>query len=343
MTEAEKIFLVVSEELNLSKAAQRMFVSHQNISQHIQKLEDKYRTKLIVRKPKIQLTAAGRELADTLQQIQMLELQMQLRINEQDEHFCGELSIGMPYSRSFILAPQIIERYRKQYPNVKVTFLEGNSGELIQKLLNGSLDMFVGVQHKPNARLGYDLLMNEKLYVVIPENLLREVFSDTFPQCVQSLTQGVDMAKLAGIPFAVSLPNAFLRSQIDNFLIKEHVPLNIVFESGNQEMQLRLCQKGLMASFCTQMHLYTIKDLNRISDHLEHLYVFPIKRLSATNSIFVVYHKDMYFSPYKKAMRSIIKGVLKEFELLELDDFSFLPNGGCENQEEQSAKQEVVR
>ena len=105
MTEAEKIFLVVSEELNLSKAAQRMFVSHQNISQHIQKLEDKYRTKLIVRKPKIQLTAAGRELADTLQQIQMLELQMQLRINEQDEHFCGELSIGMPYSRSFILAP----------------------------------------------------------------------------------------------------------------------------------------------------------------------------------------------------------------------------------------------
>ena len=81
MTEAEKYFLVVAEELNMAKAAQKLYVSHQNISQHIRNLEKQYGTQLIIRKPRMELTAAGRELAATLANVQVLENQLRLRIN----------------------------------------------------------------------------------------------------------------------------------------------------------------------------------------------------------------------------------------------------------------------
>ena len=73
MTEAEKYFIVVAEELNMGRAAQKLFVSHQNISQHIRNLEKQYGTQLIIRKPRLQLTSAGRELAETLNNVQVLE------------------------------------------------------------------------------------------------------------------------------------------------------------------------------------------------------------------------------------------------------------------------------
>lgn len=324
MTEAERYFLVVSEELNISKAAQLLFVSHQNISQHIQNLEEKYGTKLIIRKPKMALTAAGRDLAATLGHVKILEDQMQLRINERSKDFCGEISIGMPYSRSIIIAPKVIEYYRHRYTNVKVTFLEANSNELSKKLLDGTLDLFVGVQHKLIPQLGYDLLLDEKLYVVVPDNLLKQAFPNTYPTCIEKMSRGVDIADLADLPFAVSLPNAFLRRQIDNFLIKEHVQLNTVFESGNHKVQMHLCRKGLMASFCTQMHLHTIREFNQNLEGSERLYVFSVNRLSVTNCLYVVYHKDAYFPPYKMHMREVIRSVFREFELLDMESLDEL-------------------
>lgn len=321
MTEAEKCFIVVAEELNMGKAAQKLFVSHQNISQHIRNLERQYGTQLIIRKPRLQLTAAGRELAETLNNVQVLENRLRLRIDENSKDCCGEVSIGMPHARSSILVPPIMERFCREFPNVKVIFCEEPSDKLASLVLKGDLDMFIGVQYEYNRRLKYEQLLDEKLYLAISGKQMREIFGAAFPDCVMDLQEGVDIRDFAKQPFAMNSVGSIFRGGMDNFLIEEGVALNTIFENGNHELQLELCALGLTISFCTQMHLYMVRKINEKASPDERIYVFPVKRLAMRNRIYLIKHTDAYFPCYKERMQQIASEVVRKFELLDSDDF----------------------
>lgn len=321
MTEAEKYFLVVAEELNMAKAAQKLYVSHQNISQHIRNLEKQYGTQLIIRKPRMELTAAGRELAATLANVQVLENQLRLRINEREKGFCGEVSIGMPHARSSILVPAIIERYYSEFPNVKVIFSEAHSDKLAHLVLKGSLDMFVGVQYAYFPRLEYESLLDEKLYLTINGGKLREIFGNGFPEILKQFSEGVDVAQFLHQPFAMNLAGSVFRGGMDDFLNREGVKLHTVFENGDQELQLELCRRGMTISFCTQMHLYMARRLNEAALPDERIYVFPVNRMTMCNRLYLIRHRDAYFPPHKERMRQIACEVVRQFQLLDSDDF----------------------
>ena len=59
-------FLVVAEELSISRAAERLYVSQQCVSSHIKKLEQQYCVELFVRKPAFCLTEEGKALQRSL-------------------------------------------------------------------------------------------------------------------------------------------------------------------------------------------------------------------------------------------------------------------------------------
>lgn len=320
MNEAEKYFLVVAEELNISKAAQRLFVSHQNISQHIQNLEEKYGTQLIIRKPKMMLTPAGRDLADTLAHVKVLEDQMLLRLRENDPGYHAELSFGMPHSRAFMLVAPIVEQFWTRYPNVKLSFIEAGSAELAQKVLRSELDMYMGVRNNYSPKLTHELLLKEDLYLVIPDTLLKQKFPQDYRERLTEFSMGVDIAQFQGIPFSMAAPGSFLRNQIDDFLSQEQVELDIAFETKSHETQLIFGQRGIMAFFCTQMHLYIIQQNNMSSASVK-MHVFPLNRSQIANTLYLIYHKDGYFPQYKLFMRNTISEVVRKFELLDSGDF----------------------
>ena len=64
-----KYFLMVAEELNITRAAERLYISQQSLSNHIGNLERELDVKLFTRSPKLSLTYAGGLLVDTASQI----------------------------------------------------------------------------------------------------------------------------------------------------------------------------------------------------------------------------------------------------------------------------------
>lgn len=60
-----RYFVALARNLHFTKTAQELYISQQNLSQHINKLETHYRTPLFYRKPKLQLTPAGKALYDS--------------------------------------------------------------------------------------------------------------------------------------------------------------------------------------------------------------------------------------------------------------------------------------
>ena len=56
-------FLVAAEELNITKAAAKLYISQQYLSAHIHRLEEQYGVELFQRRPTLQLTLAGKAMA----------------------------------------------------------------------------------------------------------------------------------------------------------------------------------------------------------------------------------------------------------------------------------------
>lgn len=54
-----KYFLLVAEELNITRAAERLYISQQSLSNHISNMEKELDVKLFTRSPKLSLTYAG--------------------------------------------------------------------------------------------------------------------------------------------------------------------------------------------------------------------------------------------------------------------------------------------
>ena len=55
MTNSEIAFMALAEELNFTRAAERIFMSQQGLSDHIKRLEAEYDTQLVTRRPEVTL------------------------------------------------------------------------------------------------------------------------------------------------------------------------------------------------------------------------------------------------------------------------------------------------
>lgn len=143
METAQAYFLVVVQEKSLKKAAQRLFLSPQNLGNHMKRLEDRYGP-LFVRRPRFTLTAVGQALAESLWEIRNIEQEFAQRAAQLSQTPQGELRMGLNSSRAQVLLPRLVPTFRQQFPEVTLDFVYGDTQVLEQQLLEGELDLVLG-------------------------------------------------------------------------------------------------------------------------------------------------------------------------------------------------------
>lgn len=114
-------FLCVSNMTSTSftKAAESLNVSKGLVSRHIQKLEDYLGTKLFHRTTrKLELTEAGQALWEKAQQIHMLSVEAEMRVNDLIHDLSGELKITAAPEFGQLLCRTVIPQFRAMYPDV---------------------------------------------------------------------------------------------------------------------------------------------------------------------------------------------------------------------------------
>lgn len=93
-----KYFLMVAEELNITRAAERLYISQQSLSNHISNMERELDVKLFTRSPKLSLTYAGGLLVETATQILDLYSQYQTKVGDINRHYLGMLRVGISHT-----------------------------------------------------------------------------------------------------------------------------------------------------------------------------------------------------------------------------------------------------
>ncbi|PWC37660.1 LysR substrate-binding domain-containing protein [Azospirillum sp. TSO35-2] len=165
-----RYFIAVAEELNFTRAAERLRTAQPSLSQQIRDLEEEIGTPLLERtKRRVALTAAGRAFLDEARLVMaqtQRALTMARRAAEAEQ---TKLTIGFLPSAEVKIFPSVLSAMRAQYPDVTVELRHMTTAEQREALENGTIDVAFMRLPVDGAAMIHDVVLTEKLVVVLPE------------------------------------------------------------------------------------------------------------------------------------------------------------------------------
>ena len=101
-------FLVAAEELNFTRAARKLYISQQSLSNHISNLEKEFDVILFNRTSPLTLTYAGRALKTRARELLDLRDETYKEISDIKDFSTGQLSIGVSHTRGRVILPEVL-------------------------------------------------------------------------------------------------------------------------------------------------------------------------------------------------------------------------------------------
>jgi DNA-binding transcriptional LysR family regulator len=137
-----RYFVAVAEELHFGRAARRLNVSQPPLSVQIRALEDELGAPLFTRdRRNVELTEAGRILlAEARKILHQLE-QARVMVQRAGRGEIGRLAIGFITPVEYNVLPNLLEEFRRRYPDVVMTLRETMSDQQLIELDSGTLDI----------------------------------------------------------------------------------------------------------------------------------------------------------------------------------------------------------
>lgn len=210
-----RYFIAVAEELNFSRAAERLHMAQPPLSQQIQDLETKIGLQLFERKKRpLRLTPAGEVF---LEEVRLVFAQVERAIiaaHRASRGEIGRLIVGANSAIANSILPEILRTFRSRFGDVDLVLRELTSKEQAQALYERQID--VGFDRLPTSNqydntLNYLPILQEPLIIALPENhplasysqiplnaLANEPFVLPAPELVPFYSQIINLCQQAG-------------------------------------------------------------------------------------------------------------------------------------------------
>ena len=162
-----KVFITAARTLSFTRAAGQLDISQPAVSKHVAELETRYGLQLFTRRgSRLELTDAGRTLLDAAERLaddyRRLEYEMSLCTGQTE----GELRLGASTTIAQYLLPPILARFAARFPQVRVSLLSGNSGQVEQALGDHAIDLGLVESVSRRQGLHYTLFRPDELVLV---------------------------------------------------------------------------------------------------------------------------------------------------------------------------------
>lgn len=139
-----RIFYVVAKYGNITKAADELMISQPAISKCIKHLEEQLGGQLFVRtKRGVVLTEEGKEFYKYIKHAIEYINNAESKFSEMIHLETGTIRIGSSTTLTKKFLVPYLEKFHKMYPNIKIEIETHMSGELLNRLRQGLLDLVI--------------------------------------------------------------------------------------------------------------------------------------------------------------------------------------------------------
>jgi len=204
-----KVFYTVAQRLSFTKAAAELFITQPAVTKHIKELELQLHAQLFMRNGNnIVLTPAGKVLLQYAEKIFQTYTELETELAQLHNIEAGTLHIGASTTVAQTILPRILALFKKTYPAVNFTFIQGNTDMITQLVLAEKVDIAIveGAAHYP--QIAYAPFAKDEIVLVTRANnqlskkseitpkqllniplILREAGSGTLDVIFNALTQ----------------------------------------------------------------------------------------------------------------------------------------------------------
>ena len=163
-------FITVAEYGSFTKAAEILSYSQSGISRMIHDLETEWNVPLLERgRAGVRLTSDGTQLLPFARSVCGEYQKLQIQVDEMNGLQSGLIRIGTFSSAATHWIPNIIEKFRRQYPRVTYELLIGDYAEIATWIMEGRVDC--GFLRLPTAApMDVTFLESDRLLVILPEH-----------------------------------------------------------------------------------------------------------------------------------------------------------------------------
>ena len=196
-------------------------------------MERELDVKLFTRSPKLSLTYAGGLLVETATQILDLYSQYQTKVGDINRHYLGMLRVGISHTCGLALMPDILPKFRQEFPLVEFSLFEGNSTQLEDELSHGRVDLIICFQPIMMDGVRTEPLTEQRLVMVVPRAFTDELFGERAEEVRAQFAQGADIGAFQQVPFILIKRGNRTRNIIDQYFSRYYFKPKLILETEN--------------------------------------------------------------------------------------------------------------
>lgn len=278
-------FLTIAREQNVTRAAEKLFISQSSLSQHIARLEQELGVRLLDRSQNpLVLTPAGKIYQRYLESESFLYSKL---MDDLSSSRSQTISIGLGTWRGSILLPDILPDFLAAHPNAQVDLHEYPVSELLSQLADSRID--VALMNTTPAMMPADLVaetvVQERIFLIVArENLLA-------PELERMAAAGsFDLRILTGQRYIALNANQTVGRHVENFFQKKKLLFPNRLVTTNNRTALNLTARNIGFCFMVEQGLAEIRGRDE-------LLAFDLNDPELALPLSLIYKASSYRSP----------------------------------------------
>lgn len=245
----------IADQKNMTKAAEKLYVSQPSLSQYLSKLEQELGTPLFHRvKGELIPTPAGELYVDCARKI--LDMKKKLYCDIANLTNSGHINVATTASWALTMISELVPILKKKYPDTSIELLEGNLVPTEQLLAEKKIDLaFVAINSLQNIPGSGEVLGSEEILFAVPKQ---------HPSCqalegVSSLTADLLSQYFGSDDFILPRRDSTVNHAIQDFLKLCHINSEAVCNVNHMTTISNMVANKVGVSFipstCQQPHL----------------------------------------------------------------------------------------
>lgn len=232
----------IAEHQSLSAASVKLGVSQPALSKYLSELEEELGTELFLRhKKRLYLTSAGKIYVDAARRIITVKNQTYQTIAALSGQVQRSLIVGVTPLRGAISIARIFTDFRRQFPDVNITFKEQYTAELRQSVISRSVHMALGTCiDLEDPELLQISAHKEDLLLFVPSfHPLASLASSDLEH-----PAAIDIRSFQDTPFLLCGKGSTLRKLNEEVFRQNQMNPTIIYESNNNLLLKNMVQNG---------------------------------------------------------------------------------------------------
>lgn len=244
--ELYRIFYVVANHCNITKASEELSISQPAISKSIKNLEEQLGGQLFVRtKRGVVLTEEGKEFYNYIKQaieyINNAENKFTDLINL--ETGCIKIGISTTLTKEFLLP--YLEEFHSLYPKIDIQIITNLTSDLMPKLKNGLIDIVILNLNDKNYGNDIDIIKCRKIYdCFVVNNKYKDL-----------TLKEVSIKDLNNYPLILQAKGSNTREFLDNIARENGVVLKPNIELASYSLVVEFSKIGLGIGYVTKEYI----------------------------------------------------------------------------------------